>query len=190
MQDCLVLDSNWMPQSFCSWNTAIKLYWEDRANIVKEDESGKLLHSPSFEMGMPRVIQVKNAWTKKRRMSVPCSRRNLYMRDEGTCQYCGKHVSTEEFQIEHITPRCQGGTTHWMNVVCSCLRCNKNKAGNTPKQAGMKLIREPFVPKVDDPRFNFKLHIKSIRPEWSDWQNYLYAEKASWAYWNITLDDH
>ena len=110
------------------------------------------------------------------------------MRDEGTCQYCGKHVSTQEFQIEHVTPRCQGGTTHWLNVVVACQRCNKNKAGQTPKQAGMTLLTQPYVPKVDDPRFNFRLHIKHIRPEWEEWENWLYAEKASWSYWNVELD--
>lgn len=188
MNDTLVLDMNWKPTGFMTWQNAVKLYWEDRANIIKEDESGKLLRSPSFEMGMPRVIQVKNAWTKRRKMSVPCSRRNIYMRDEGTCQYCGKHVSTQEFQIEHVIPRCQGGITIWTNVVAACQRCNKNKAGQTPKQAGMTLISQPYTPKVDDPRFNFRLHIKHIRPEWKEWENWLYSEKASWAYWNVELD--
>ena len=188
MNDTLVLDMNWKPVGFTDWMNAVKLYWEDRANIVKEDEGGRMLRSPSFEMGMPRVIQVKNAWHKRRRLAVPCSRRNIYMRDEGTCQYCGKHVSTQEFQVEHVKPRCQGGITVWTNVVAACSRCNKAKAGMTPEQARMPLLRQPFVPKVDDPKFNFKLHIKQIRPEWTEWQQWLYAEKASWAYWNVELD--
>jgi len=188
MSDCLVLDMNWKPTGFMSWQNAIKLIWESRATVVKEDESGKMLHSPSFTMGMPRIIVVKNAWVKRRKMSVPCSRRNIYMRDKGDCQYCGKHCSTQDFQIEHVTPRCQGGTTIWNNVVVACQRCNKNKDGRTPEQAGMPLLRKPFVPKVDDPLYNFKLHVKHIRPEWKDWQNWLYAEKASWSYWNVELD--
>jgi hypothetical protein len=75
-----------------------------------------------------------------------------------------------------------------MNVVVACQKCNKAKAGMTPKQANMPLRTQPYVPKVDDPRFNFRLHIKHIRPEWVEWQNWLYAEKASYAYWNIELE--
>jgi 5-methylcytosine-specific restriction endonuclease McrA len=187
MNDTLVLDMNYQPTGFTDWQNAVKLWWEDRATIVKEDES-RMLSSPSFEMGMPRVIQVKNAWRKKRRTSVPCSRRNLYMRDEGTCQYCGKHVTTQEYQLEHVIPRSKGGETVWLNVVLACERCNTAKADRTPAQAKMPLLRQPFVPKVDDPRYQFKLHIKQIRPEWKEWENYLYAEKASWAYWNIELE--
>ena len=201
MNDTLVLDSNWIPQSFCSYQTAVKLWYEGRATIVKEDESGKMLHSPSFEMGLPRVICVKNAWVKRKRQAVPCTRSNIYLRDNGTCQYCGKHITTQEFQIEHVVPRCQGGTTIWSNVVASCLRCNRDKGGRTPEQAGMQIRRvfshaeidleykqRPYTPKSTDPRFNFKLHINKLRPEWTDWEQWLYAEKASWSYWNVELD--
>jgi 5-methylcytosine-specific restriction endonuclease McrA len=188
MQDCLVLDSNWMPQSFCSWNTAIKLWYEGRATIIKEDEGGKVLRSPSLTMGIPRIIVVKNAWKKRRRTSVPCTRRNLLVRDHATCQYCGKVVTTQEFQVEHVVPRCQGGKTVWENVVVSCQPCNSRKDGRTPEQARMPLINRPYVPKVTDPRFNFKLHIKKLRPEWADYEQYLYAESHSFYYWNVELD--
>lgn len=193
MSDTLVLDQNWKPVGFVPWQRAVKLYFEDRANIVKEDLGGKVLHSPSFEMGMPRVIQVKNAWTKRMRMSVPCTRRNLLTRDHATCQYCGKVVGTHEYTIDHVVPRCQGGKTEWTNVVIACVRCNKNKGGLTPEQAGMPLRTHMteaelkfgyknrlYTPKVTDPRFNFKLRISKLRPEWQEW--------STWLYWNVELD--
>jgi 5-methylcytosine-specific restriction endonuclease McrA len=65
-------------------------------------------------------------------------------------------------------------------LVLACIRCNKDKAGMTPKQAGMSLLRQPVEPKANDPKYNFKLHIKTIRPEWQPWE--------SWLYWNIELD--
>ena len=188
MQDTLVLDKNWMPQSFCSWNTAIKLWYEGRATIIKEDEGGKVLHSPSFTMGMPRIIVIKGVWTKRRRTTVPCSRRNILIRDHATCQYCGKVVTTQEFTLDHVNPRCQGGVTEWSNIVTCCMKCNKKKGGQTPAQAGMHLLMTPGVPKVSDPRFNFRLHIKKLRPEWSEYKDWLYAEDSSWYYYNVELD--
>ena len=75
MADTLILDMNWQPQSFCSWQNAVKLIWEGRATVVKEDEGGRVLRSPSFQMGMPRVIVVKNAWRRRKRLAVPFSDR-------------------------------------------------------------------------------------------------------------------
>jgi hypothetical protein len=60
------------------------------------------------------------------------------------------------------------------------MKCNKHKGGRTPEQAGMELLSTPKAPKAADPRFNFKLHIKTMRPEWKDWE--------SWLYWNAVLD--
>jgi 5-methylcytosine-specific restriction endonuclease McrA len=180
MPDVLVLDMNYRPVGFKSWQDAVKNYFEGRADIIKEDESGAKLHSPSFEMGMPRVIKVRNAWVKRRKTSVPFSRRNVYVRDGGECQYCGHELSLSEMTLDHVVPRTQGGISSWTNLVCSCVRCNKRKAGRTPSQAGMPLLHKPLEPKADDPKYNFKLHIRRMRPEWKEWEN--------WLYWNITLD--
>jgi len=180
MPDVLVLDSNYRPVDFKSWKDAIKNVYEGRAIVIKEDESGRKLHSPSFEMGMPRVIKVRNAWTKRRRTSVPMTRRNIYLRDGGECQYCGKHLKLDEYTLDHVLPRSQGGISTWANMVLSCMRCNKHKGGKTPEQAGMPLLNKPIVPKADDPKYNFKLHIRKMRPEWKEWEN--------WLYWNIELD--
>ena len=178
--DCLKLDMNWQPVGFCTWDNAVKLVYEDRAKVVKEDEGGKVLHSPSFTMGMPRVIVVRNAWTRRKKQTVPCTRRNLLVRDNATCQYCGHVVRTSEYTIDHITPVCQGGKSTWDNLAIACMPCNKEKGGRTPAQAGMALLSKPYTPKPTDPRFNFKLHVHKMRPEWKEWE--------SWLYWNAVID--
>jgi hypothetical protein len=62
-----------------------------------------------------------------------------------------------------------GTPTHWGNIVTCCLPCNKAKAGRTPKEAGMKLLKEPVVPTGGG-------HIKGLVP-WSIihdcWKPYL-----------------
>jgi 5-methylcytosine-specific restriction endonuclease McrA len=179
MRDTLVLNSHGMPIGFCSWQKAITLVWKERAVIIDEDVN-RILRSPSFEMGMPVTIKVRNAWVKRKRMDVPRTRRNFAVRDESTCQYCGKLLSTYEYTLDHVLPRSQGGTTTWENCVIACVKCNKHKANRTPAQAGMRLMKVPVAPKASDPRFNFKLHINKMRPEWKDYAAYLY--------WNIELD--
>jgi 5-methylcytosine-specific restriction endonuclease McrA len=187
MNDTLVLDKNYVPVSFVKWTQAVKLWYENRAIIIKEDDL-KQVHSPSFTMGMPRIIVVKNAWVRRKRTHVPPTRRNFYVRDEASCQYCGRQVTTQEFTLDHVVPKSKGGLATWLNLVVACWRCNKRKANHTLKESGMTLIRQPFEPKANDPRYNFKLRINKIRPEWSEYLHWLNAEKASWSYWNVEID--
>jgi 5-methylcytosine-specific restriction endonuclease McrA len=180
MADTLILDQNWQPQSFCNWQNAVKLIYEGRAQVIKEDEGGRILRSPSLEWKMPRVIVVKNAWVRRKRLSVPFSRRNIAVRDNSGCQYCGRVLKTQEYTLDHVMPRSQGGVSSWTNLVLACVRCNKRKAGQTPKEAGMHLLKQPVEPKKDDPKYNFKLHINKLRPEWKEWE--------TWLYWNVELE--
>src|SRR6185369_15497990 len=103
--DTLVLDMTGTPVGFVSWQRAVKLYWEDRAIILDED-ANRILHSPSFEMNMPTVIRRKNS-------VVPFSRRNIAVRDNSECQYCGKLLKTHEYTLDHVVPRSQGGLSTW-----------------------------------------------------------------------------
>lgn len=68
-------------------------------------------------------------------------------RDGFCCMYCGAAAST----IDHVLPKSRGGENTWLNLVAACVECNGDKADRTPDEAGMQLIREPFVP--DDNRY-------------------------------------
>lgn len=61
-------------------------------------------------------------------------------RDRETCRYCG---TTDNITVDHVVPRCQGGTDHEANLVACCRSCNSRKGGRTPEQAGMVLRAGP-----------------------------------------------
>jgi 5-methylcytosine-specific restriction endonuclease McrA len=63
-----------------------------------------------------------------------------------TCQYCGIKMNHSNVTIDHVKPRCRGGTTVWDNVVTACHPCNRKKADMTPDEAGLKLLRLPKRP--------------------------------------------
>lgn len=73
---------------------------------------------------------------------VLAARMAILNRDHFICQYCGETGST----YDHILPQSRGGENTWLNLVAACTTCNGLKADRTPEEAGMKLIREPFVP--------------------------------------------
>ena len=56
-------------------------------------------------------------------------RERLWEEATGHCIYCGKPVSLEEMEADHIVPLCQGGDNSYENKVCSCPCCNARKAG-------------------------------------------------------------
>ena len=179
MSDTLVLDTLGFPVAFVSWQRAVNLQWQDRAVVVAEDAE-RVLRSPSFEMGMPRVIKLRNHISRKLRLKVPMTRRNIAIRDNSSCQYCGVVLETADYTIDHIVPRARGGSSVWTNLVLACAQCNKRKSDRTPREAGLALRQRPMEPNQFVPRFNFRLHIHALRPEWSDYKAYIY--------WNVELE--
>ena len=47
------------------------------------------------------------------------------------CAYCG---SKKELTIDHVVPRCKGGTDFTKNVVCCCHSCNQSKSHSPWKE--------------------------------------------------------
>ena len=72
------------------------------------------------------------------------NRRNLLLRDEGTCQYCGKAMPSAQLSVDHVVPTSRGGAANsWENQVIACRRCNGRKGNRLLSEAGMRLIRPP-----------------------------------------------
>ena len=89
------------------------------------------------------VNYVFTKWVYQRTGKVVFSRANLMERDRYKCGYCDRRATT----MDHIVPRCQGGQSEWTNCIAACRKCNSDKGGRTPQQAGMRLLWEPFTPK-------------------------------------------
>jgi 5-methylcytosine-specific restriction endonuclease McrA len=68
------------------------------------------------------------------------------MRDNYTCQYCGKQ--SRDLTVDHVIPRFRGGPHRWENLVSACKTCNHRKGGRLPEEARMHLLREPHQPHV------------------------------------------
>lgn len=148
------------------------LTWEDWTQLrPAEDEQG--MQSVNAVFRIPRVIQYTQ-YDKIPTHKVNYNRRTIYRRDKNMCQYCYKKKPTSELSIDHVIPKCQGGKSVWTNVVVACTGCNAKKAGRTPKEAGMKLLREPKKPK-------FSFEVGDIKIE--SWQAFLGE-----AYWLAELE--
>lgn len=57
----------------------------------------------------------------------PLRRLSLYIRDGFRCSYCGKDLrdaAPRDVTLDHLLPRCKGGTHEDRNLVTACGRCN------------------------------------------------------------------
>lgn len=97
-------------------------------------------------MVVPSVV-VLAFYNRVPRMEVRFSRRNVFLRDHFTCQYCSKTLPESQLNLDHVLPRDKGGVTSWDNIVTSCFRCNTRKGNKLPDEVDMHLQVRPKAPR-------------------------------------------
>ena len=160
----LVLNQNYVPLNICRVRRAVVLIYRGKAEML-ENGSG-FIHSVSHVLPLPSVIRLAY-FIKCPRPQPKLTRVEVFHRDQYTCQYCGKE--THQLTIDHVIPRHQGGQHTWENVVSACIPCNRRKAGRTPEQAVMKLLRHPSPPRGN---ISFYIPYHYLQTQ-NEWQKYL-----------------
>ena len=125
-------------------NNFMMYSWQEWS-LQKPDEHELKIRTVNAVFRVPEIIQYTR-FDKIPSLKAHFNRKSLYRRDRNTCQYCGEKKILDELSLDHVIPKCQGGTTTWENIVVACISCNSKKAGRTPKQAGMRLLKEPKRP--------------------------------------------
>ena len=140
----LVLNQNYQPLNVCNARRAIVLVGLGKAELMSDGRGN--IRSVSRTFVVPSVIRL--IYMVKRPLLLRrLSRRAVFYRDHFVCQYCGNE--TRSLTLDHIVPRSRGGPHEWENVVSACIRCNHRKAGSTPREADMRLRRQPSAPRPD-----------------------------------------
>lgn len=188
----LVLNRSWAVVNVTTVRRALTLVYQKVARVISTDtyethdfdswtamsqaRGGPCVRTVALTIRIPEVIVLMgyDAFPEKH---VPFSRRNLFRRDNYTCQYCGHRKRGEDLTIDHVIPRSKGGRSAWENCVLACVECNVRKGDRLPVQVGMHLLRAPR------------------RPNWSPYLSLsLGTKKESWdrfvseRYWNTELE--
>lgn len=137
----LVLNQNYEPLNVCNARRAFVLVDRGKAEVLEHGEGA--IRSAAFSYPLPSVIRLIYM-IRRPRPQMRLSRREIFNRDRYTCQYCGKR--TRELTLDHVVPRHRGGRHTWENLVSACKSCNHRKAGRTPQEARMQLLRQPYRP--------------------------------------------
>ena len=164
-----VIDAQYKTFDFESWR---------QLAVARDEESIGTPHGP---IRIPRVI-VLVAFDRLPRRHVRFSRINLMARDDFQCQYCGIKPRRAELNLDHVIPRALGGKSTWENVVTSCIDCNRQKGGRTPKQASLRLMKRP-----ERPRWTPLMNLMFSSVRYKEWRPFLSVVDAS--YWNTELTE-
>jgi len=139
----LVLNQNYEPLNVCNVRRALVLVIGGKAEILEARPTP--VASASSTYTAPSVIRLVYL-IRRPRPRVKLTRREIFIRDNYTCQYCQRQMS--DLTIDHVIPRSRGGMHVWDNVVSACKSCNHRKGGKSIAEARMSLHKDPHEPRA------------------------------------------
>jgi hypothetical protein len=118
-------------------------WWED-------EEGHEWIHALSFrkhqpglrkygEDVLPNYPGVELNGPARGRYPTEKLRREIYNRDNYTCQYCHEDLKDKRraMCLDHVIPHSTGGTNSKKNLITACKRCNSKKGDKDPSKAKM-----------------------------------------------------
>ena len=132
-------------------------------SIVLETHD-RYISSARSRFALPSVIVIDRV--ARRVKTFPCNMKHVFIRDGGSCQYCGKKLTKSIATLDHVVPKSKGGVVEWDNIVLSCMSCNQKKGSRSLEESGMKLRRKPKV-------LSYKQYLSSINLDNLTWKDYI-----------------
>jgi len=197
-RNVLLLNRLWQPVHICGVRRAFSLLYKGVGQVVfrengtfaaydfrrwagmkwSEGDGASYVRTVSLTIRIPEIVLLYH-YDRLPQKEVKLTRKNIYLRDRNTCQYCGRFFKENELNLDHVLPRRLGGATTWTNIVCSCVECNLRKGEKTVEASGMGLIKMPKKPRWSP--FN---HIAFKRNTCSSWDHFLTP-----AGWKVQISD-
>lgn len=184
-QDCLVLNADYSPIGIIDWKKA--MVWAFRYTHSKysgieiiEYYKNDYVIGVNYTEKIPAVVKTTKFF-KINNHSVNFSRKNLFIRDNYTCQYCGNQLPANQLTYDHIIPKSKWTNknqpaTSWTNIITACFNCNSRKGNKTLTQANMKLMSMPYVPNKTNKYLHVTHQILTIKHKVpQEWQLYIGA---------------
>ncbi|MBD2462457.1 HNH endonuclease [Oscillatoria sp. FACHB-1407] len=140
----VVFSKNYLPLARINIKRAVVLLVTGQAESLEFGSTQQWeVRSPSVVLQIPEHIRLTSGNPERHWKAPPVNRREVFRRDNHTCQYCG---STKHLTLDHVIPRSKGGTHTWDNVVAACATCNSLKGDRLLHETGMVLKTKPKAP--------------------------------------------
>lgn len=170
----LVLNSSYEAINICTARRAVVMLMKGVADSVQDSDAR--IRAATDSWILPDVIRLRR-YVRIPYRPIPFCRKNIFLRDRMTCQYCARKRPTDRLTIDHVIPTSRGGSDGWSNVVTACRACNHQKGSLTPDEAGMPLLFQPTHPHL--PSY---LHmVRMMGAKRTQWRKYLFYDEPETA---------
>ena len=142
----LLLNSDYNVLHFISERAMIKLIVKEKVSILSSWEN-QFIKLGKYNLEYPAIIKMNYYIHKKQKIEWTFSRKAVFRRDKYICQFCSSDLKPGKITIDHISPKCLGGQSTFINCVAACFPCNSKKGYKTLEQSGMSLLKVPTVPR-------------------------------------------
>lgn len=159
----LVLNANFEPINVCTTRRAIGLLLSGKAAMVVNGRGH--IHTVRELLPRPSVIRLEQM-IHRPRARIKLTRREVFRRDNYTCQYCGRRDLP--LTVDHVIPKHLGGGHSWTNVVAACPACNHRKGGRKLEDVHMTLLHVPKEP-LASAAYLYGRHVGAI----DEWEMYI-----------------
>jgi len=69
----------------------------------------------------------------------------ILKREDHKCFYCLRELQRNDFYLDHLVPRTQGGQNYKSNLVASCRTCNTKKNALEPEKFLLQNYRKGLL---------------------------------------------
>lgn len=183
---CLLLNADFSPLRIISWQRAIvwSMNYDDGSSysidILAHYKDDYIKCSGGKQYPIPAVAKTIQYFDVYQR-NINFSRKNLFLRDDFTCQYCGIEYPANQLTYDHVIPKSRHKenrkhSTNWTNIVTACVKCNAKKGNKTPEEANMVLLKKPIRPKYSTiylPWHKDLLNIGMSHASYEEWKPFI-----------------
>jgi len=117
-----------------------------KGKVIVEKYTEKSIHTSEDTFQIPLVVRFTYLIRQIYNRNVPWSKKNVCIRDNYICGYCGEKGNT----VDHVIPKKLGGKNTFENTVCACKSCNAKKGNKLPEECGMYPSHELVRPTIKE----------------------------------------
>lgn len=105
----------------------------------------------------------------------------IFEKYNGRCAYCGREIKAIQFHVDHIQPKCFGGTDELDNLNPSCSSCNNYKLNYTIEEfrAALKKLFSDEVEYLFKSSGKRKLALQFKAVTMQEWNGLFYFESKT-----------
>ena len=118
MESVILLNQDFSFLTVLNWKKAIKLLVKEKVEVIKYSKKEIRNAESTVKMVVPKVIKLLY-YIKNVNIKVKYSKRNVLVRDQFTCAYCGG--KPRRLTVDHIIPKSKGGKSTYENTVNSAV---------------------------------------------------------------------